>query len=142
MLTVFDLITSSGKYPDRADSHELTADVLANGAALVRKVNALLTDLKAFHELAVDIEAIKVASGFRPSNINAQTPAAAKRSLHMTLNAVDLLDPQNEIGRCIEKAPWLLIEHDLWLENPRNTPGWCHIDQGDRKKRLVRIFAP
>jgi hypothetical protein len=142
MLTVIDVITSSGKYPERVDSHDLTADVLANGAALVRKVNALLADLKAFHGLAVDLDSIEVSSGFRPPKINEETPGASKRSLHITLNAVDLHDPGNQIGQCIEKAPWLLIEHDLWNENPRYTPGWCHLDQGDRKKRLVRIFNP
>jgi hypothetical protein len=140
MLNVADILTSSDKFPDRINSLELTADLLANAAALARKVTALFNDLAAQQDFTV--EKLIVTSGFRPQKINEETPGAAKKSLHMACKACDLSDPEGKIAAAIEKAPWLLIEHDLWLENPRFTKGWCHLDSGDRPKRLVRIFNP
>src|SRR5258706_15700069 len=62
IITLSDLITSSGKYPDRANSPELTAQLKDNGVQLLNKVNQLLEELK--------ITSATVSSGFRTSVAN------------------------------------------------------------------------
>lgn len=132
-LTVDDLITSSGKYPERAKSKELTSEVRENLKTLSGKVNALLSDLK---------QNSKVSSGFRPSAVNTATPGSAKKSLHMIGKAVDLVDADGLLKGLIQNAPGLLSKYGLWMEDEASTPGWCHLDFGTRPDRPVRIFKP
>lgn len=134
-ITLQDLLTSSGKYPERAESKELTQQLKNNGVKLLENVNALLHELK--------IENVTVSSGFRPSDINAKIPNAAKRSLHTVCRAVDLKDSDGKIDELIKSKPELLRKYNLWLENPDNTVGWCHLDDSDsRTDREIRIFKP
>ena len=70
-ITVDDVITSSGRYPERKESPELTDEVKSNIAGLVDKVNRLLTELKWNKN-------VSISSGFRPSNVNIKTKGAAK----------------------------------------------------------------
>ena len=133
-LDLSDLITSSGKYPDRANHPELTPEVIANLEQLLKQVTALLNDLKVDH--------VEVSSGFRPSTVNANIPNAAKKSLHMIGKAVDLADPTNALDKLIESHPELLEKHGLWLESPLTTPSWAHLDIGIRSARKIRIFIP
>jgi hypothetical protein len=140
MIKLIDLMTSSGKYPDRALDPEATETVVENGAELVQKVNALLKDIGS--------DASQVSSGFRPSRVNSATPNAAKKSLHMEGMAVDLLDDKNQsLAKLIASKPELLKKHNLWLEHPDNTKGvntnWAHLDMSKtRADRPVRIFKP
>jgi len=135
MLTLDDLITSSGKYLDRANSDELTDEVKANGEALLKKVNALLEEL--------EITDVKVSSGFRPSAVNATIKNAAKKSLHQICRAIDLEDADGKIDEAIKNKPEVLTKFSLWLEHPDDTKGWSHLDDSDtRKDRPVRIFKP
>jgi hypothetical protein len=140
MITLHDLLTSSGKYPNRALDPEATDDVVENGAILVSKVNALLKDLGS--------NASEISSGFRPSSVNSKTPNAAKKSLHMKGMAVDLADDKDQtLAKLIASKPELLKKHGLWLEHPDNTKGkatnWCHLDMSKtRTDRPVRIFKP
>lgn len=135
MLTLNDWITSSGKYPERAKSSELTDEIKKNANTLLTLVNALLTDL------AVD-PMPKVSSGFRPSSVNSALPNAAKRSLHMTGLAIDLADEDNNLDKLIQVKPELLDKYELWLEHPDATDRWTHLDKGTRTARKVRIFRP
>lgn len=136
MLTVDDWITSSGKYKQRASSEELTDAVKEDAQKLIEKVNAFLLDL------GVEVSTVKVSSGFRPSSVNATIKNAAKKSLHMSGRAIDLVDSENAIGKLIQEKPELLTKHGLWLEHPSKTPGWCHLDIGTRSSRKVQIFYP
>lgn len=133
-LHLSDLITSSGKYPDRANHPELTPEVISNLEQLLKQVTALLNDLGVDH--------VEVSSGFRPSTVNANIPNAAKKSLHMIGKAVDLADPTNSLDKLIESHPELLEKHGLWLESPLATPSWAHLDIGTRSARKIRIFIP
>jgi hypothetical protein len=130
-ITLQDWITSSNKYPERANSPELTSDVKIRAGELLSKVNQLLQE--------IEVNAI-VSSGFRPSAVNKNIPNAATKSLHMTGGAIDLLDPNGEIYSKI--TPELLRKYSLWLEHRDHTKGWVHLDQGNRKAREVRIFRP
>jgi hypothetical protein len=85
---------------------------------------------------------IKISSGFRPSNVNAQIKNAAKKSLHMTGLAVDIED-NGELAKTIMSKPELLAKYKLWLEYPDFTNGWCHLDLSvSRADRAVRVFNP
>jgi len=134
MLTLDDWITSSGKYPDRAKSLELTSQVKDNAQLLLDSVNDLLKSLN------IDLSKIRVSSGFRPSNVNSKIPNAAKKSLHMTGLAIDIEDNDNSLDKAIQDKPELLKTYQLWLESPEATPKWTHLDKGTRTDREKRIF--
>lgn len=147
-ITVDDVITSSGRYPERAKSSELTAEVKSNIAKLVDKVNALLTEIKWDKE-------ISVSSGFRPSGVNANVKGAAKKSAHMTGKALDILQnkkDKQELGYLIRKIQnnegkkGLLGRHGLMMEKIEKTLGqntdWVHLDVIERTERPSMEFLP
>lgn len=135
-----ELFTSSGKYPDRAKSPELTDEVKKNAEELIKRVNALMVDLAWSTPLLI-------SSGFRPSEVNAGIANAAKKSLHQVGKAIDIVDDKDQsLYKRIEKSSDLLKKHGLWMEHGDATRGkntnWVHLDFGDRKDRAVRIFKP
>lgn len=121
MITLNDYITASGKYPERLKSSELTDEVKKNAQKLLDKVNALLKDL--------NLKDIKVSSGFRPSAVNANIKGAAKKSNHLSGNALDLLDPKNKLDELFMNNLKLLEKHGLYLEHPSKTNTWSHLQQ-------------
>lgn len=139
MITLDDLLTSSGKYLDREKSTECTDEVRANGQALLDKVNPFLSEL--------GITEIVISSGFRTSEVNASTPNSAKRSLHMVGSAIDILDDHNQtLAKKVLARPDLLKKYELWIEDIGSTKGkntnWVHLDQGIRTDRTLRMFKP
>lgn len=139
LLTLENIITASGRYPERTKSSELTEEVKSNINNLATRVNALLSELGIKH--------VSVSSGFRPSAVNASIANAAKKSLHTQGKAVDLLDDKDQsLAKLIASSPNLLKKHDLWLEDPAATKGqntnWVHLDNGVRKDRPSRTFKP
>lgn len=139
MITLQDLLTSKGRYPDRAKSPELTDELKANGEQLIKKVVALLTEL--------GIKSVDISSGFRTAAANGATSNAAKKSLHMRCMAIDLLDDKDQsLGKLILSKPELLKKHGLWLEDLTATRGkntnWVHLDIGQRADRPIRVFKP
>lgn len=144
MITLKDYLTASGAYPAREKSPELTPELLANAENLLKRVNSLL------QELGVPMP--KVSSGFRPSAVNAGIANAAKKSLHMSCSAIDMLDDKDQtLAKLIQKDAEenkrnsLLHKYGLWLEHPKHTIGkystWCHLDCGTRKERDIRVFS-
>lgn len=139
MLKLEDLLTSSGRYPERLKSAELTDELKQNGQRLLDHVNALLKDL--------NITKVSISSGFRPSAVNASISNASKKSLHMSCLAIDLLDDKAQsLGKLILANPELLKKHNLWLEDLSATIGkytnWVHLDIGNRPDRPIRVFRP
>ena len=135
-----DVLTASGKYPERKTNKEVTVQVLANIDQLLRAVNGLMGDLGVTKSLVV-------TSGFRPTKVNANIANAAKKSLHQIGLAVDLLDDNDQsLAKRIMANPELLTKWDLWLEHPDHTRGkhtnWVHLDLGTRSPRMVRVFKP
>lgn len=124
---------------NRIYPQEWTPEVENNAIELLKRVNAFLKDLVTAVP-ALDKE-MKVSSGWRPAAINANIANAAKKSAHMTGEAVDLLDINQSIAKEIVKYPELLAKHDLYLENPNSTKGWVHL-QTRRTKSGNRIFNP
>lgn len=143
-ITRQDVITSSGKYPERQNSPELTDEVIKNIDVLVEKVNALLEHI-GWKEKVV------ISSGFRPTSVNAQVKNAAKKSPHTMGMAVDIEQPKNDnrLAKVImefQERDGILTRLGLWMEDPQFTVGshtaWVHLDFLKRRDRPSRIFRP
>lgn len=105
-----------------------------NSARTVGLVNTLLARALA-DGVAVPINPAgagrgsQLTSGWRPPAVNAITPAASATSLHMTGEAADVYDPGDKLDAWLMSGPGqaVLIELGLWLEHPRDTPSWAHV---------------
>jgi uncharacterized protein YcbK (DUF882 family) len=133
VITLNDLLTSSGKYNERVVHPDCTDEVKLNGEKLLEKVNALLTEL--------GVTDCTVSSGFRPSDVNSKISNAAKKSLHMTGKAIDLVDNDAELAKLFYNNVPLLKKHGLALEHPGWTVGWVHL-QSELPKSGNRVFIP
>jgi len=118
---------------ERKYGGELTLEKRANAAVTVDKTNKLLAIRSLPH--------YGVASGWRPAAYNASVPNAAKKSKHITCQAIDLRDPDGSIDAWCTANTHILVEIGLWLEHPDATPGWCHV-QTIPPKSGNRIFRP
>lgn len=140
-ITLKDYLTASGSYPERETHKELTQDYLNNAQELLTAVNSFLDEIKWTGSR-------KVSSGFRPSEVNAATSGAAKKSLHMTCEAVDIIDDKSQtLSKLCEAHPKELKKYALFLEDPTSTKGkntnWCHLDMSKtRPDRPSRKFKP
>jgi hypothetical protein len=82
-----------------------------------------------------------VSSGYRSPAINAAVPGSAKRSLHMDCAALDIADVDGRVrDYCLANLQTLKTV-GLWLEDPRWTPTWIHV-QIYAPKSGRRIFIP
>jgi hypothetical protein len=129
MLTLSDYFMGR----DRSHAHELTAELLANARATLRRANRLLD--------AAGIADGRVNSGWRPPSVNAAIPNASPRSRHLTCQAIDLGDPADELDAWCMTNLQVLERLGLWLEHPDATPGWCHV-QTVPPRSGRRVFVP
>lgn len=131
-VTGMDVLTSSGRYPEREQDPSCDAAVRANAEELAERVSKLL--------LEVDFHPARVSSGFRTATANAAA-GGAKKSAHMAGQAVDIADPAGSLCHSILRYPHVLEMFDLYMENPQHSPGWVHL-QTRRVKSGRRIFNP
>lgn len=84
-----------------------------------------------------------VSSGWRPPAVNASTPNAAVRSLHMTGRALDVYDPDGDLDEWLmtDAGQAALKRIGLWLEHPAATKGWSHL-QTVAPRSGNRVFYP
>jgi uncharacterized protein YcbK (DUF882 family) len=77
-----------------------------------------------------------VSSGYRHPAINASV-GGAKRSLHMSCLAVDFRDSDGKLDEWLssDEVQDLLEKLGMWQEAPGHTPGWAHLDLGNRPIR-------
>jgi uncharacterized protein YcbK (DUF882 family) len=134
-----EYLTSSGSYPDRAKSKELTPELISNANKLLEKVNFLLNEL--------GVTNVKISSGFRTSTANAGIANAAKKSAHMSCLAIDVIDDKDQtLGKLVASKPELLRKYGLMIEDLGSTKGknsnWVHLDCVDRTDRPSRSFKP
>lgn len=135
-------LTASGTFPERASHKELTPVLIGNANALLDKVQAL------FKELGLSLENYTVSSGFRPTEVNAKTPNAAKKSLHTLCLAIDIVDDKNQtLAKLMQQKANLRKKYGIWLESPKYTKGkktnWVHLDiSTGRKVRDSMEFIP
>lgn len=132
VISLKDYLTSSGKYPDRENSPELTPEKLENAKKLLTAVNALLAE--------VGILSVSVSSGFRPLAANVAA-GGAKLSNHTKCLAVDIADNNHYIAN--KMTPALLRKYDLFMENEAYTKTWLHLQlTPNMKDRPSRRFIP
>lgn len=147
MFRLKDLLTSSGTYPERED--KATDEIKENAISFLSNVNAYL------EELTKDSphKAKRITSGFRPAEVNAKTKGAAKKSLHQTGQAIDILDTKDQdlaklaVADAEKGKDSLATKYGVWIEDPAHTKGkwtnWLHLDcSKTRKGRAVRVFKP
>jgi hypothetical protein len=135
MLSVDDVLTSSGKYPERAKF--ATMAIRINAQSLIEKINKLATSFQNGHPKP---DKILLSSGFRPPLVNAATPGASATSWHMTGHAVDIADPAGNLALFCSLETSLLEHFGLYLEDPRWTRKIKQAD-GSWKHRWVHLQA-
>ena len=116
---------------DRIFRDYLTPEIQESAKGFLLTVNAFLEALKISH--------VTVTSGWRPPPVNDRA-GGAPRSYHLFGRAVDLWDPDGKLDHLIETRSDLLRRFGLWLEDPKRTPRWVHLDNGTRPERASRIF--
>jgi hypothetical protein len=116
----------------RDKKYPLNDELRANADEIVAKASELLSR---FGQLR------RVSSGWRPPAINATTPGAARKSLHMSCEAVDLEDEDGSLDDWCLEHPEVLQEIGLWQEHPAATKGWCHL-QIVPPRSGKRVFYP
>lgn len=119
---------------------EMTGQIRANAADLLRRVNTLI-DLAGIALETSPATGSPITSGWRPAAVNAAVPGAAPRSKHMTGQAVDLYDPEGDLDNWCLAHPDKLEQCGIWLEHPSATKGWSHM-QSIPPKSGNRVFYP
>lgn len=81
-----------------------------------------------------------VSSGYRPGYYN-KAAGGAKSSNHMFCLACDFVDKDSSIDRFCTKNTDILRRCGLYIEHPRWTKGWCHMQVSIPASKR-RIFIP
>lgn len=113
----------------------------ANARETLDKVNKFLSFLESTYP---DIDWEKkngtlVSSGWRPPEVNKNTPNAAPKSKHITCQAIDIYDPDGDIDETITDE--LLEQFELYREHPSATKSWVHLQTVPPKSKK-RTFYP
>lgn len=135
MITVDHLFAG---YPDHPD---ITAEMRANAAAFLPRVNALL-DAAQGANVALEINPStgtqisgQTDGGWRPQ----ACATGAPQSAHKQARAVDVYDPHGKLDGWITDD--VLIYFGLFREAPEATRGWTHLT--DRRPASGhRTFTP
>ena len=98
---------------------QLTPEIRKNAEETIRRANLLL--VRAGFPLR------EASSGWRPAAVNAATPGAAFRSKHLLGQAVDIRDSNKKLQQWCMANTKVLEELGLWMEHPRDTPTWTHV---------------
>jgi hypothetical protein len=130
---------------DKTHSLALGPDIIRNASRMV----ALASELENCFGVAGVSTSINpqtgslLTSGWRPPDINAATPGAAAKSMHMTGEAIDFYDPDGEIDEWLltDAGQSRLEQIGLWHEHPSATKGWAHV-QCRPPKSGRRTFYP
>lgn len=125
---------------DTVYAADLSDEIKANAALLVKRVNKFLALFYAAHPRAVKR---RVNSGWRPPVVNKATRNAAKKSNHMTGNAVDLSDDDEMLDKWASSRAGIaaMVECGLYMEHPSATPRWAHFQDVPPASRR-RVFFP
>lgn len=115
---------------------ELPGDaVRSNALELLSRVNAMLADIQVPPALMPVVN-----SGWRSPRHN-KAAGGADNSRHMSGEAIDIADPSGVLDEYLMRHPQHLIDHDLYMEHPSCTKGWCHL-QSSRPASGNRVFFP
>jgi len=132
-LTAEDILTSSGKYPERA---KLASDIIKlNAEKMAESINSFLDELGYTGPRVV-------SSGYRPAAANAAA-GGSKGSYHMQAMACDLEDVYGLLGKLIRANKGVLLrKYRMFMEKLERTKTWVHLDKGVRADRPDREFNP
>lgn len=109
---------------------EVDAVTLRNLEDLCRKVNALGYQPPMYATSC--LRSLKDQKRINPK---------AMGSSHLYGCAVDIHDPNGDLASWLQCRTSKLAECGLWMENPKSTKGWCHL-QSYAPKSMSRIFNP
>lgn len=126
------MITLDDYLMGRTKISPLTEQMRMDSLSMVDKTNRLLSLFGSSR---------KVSSGYRPELINSTIKNAALHSNHIICRAVDLEDHDGRLDFFCMTHQDDLIRIGLWLEDPRGTPGWCHV-QIVSPASHHRVFMP
>ncbi len=126
------MITREQYMMGRDVKYPLTPDCEKNWPILLGYVNELEDELQMLFE---------VDSGYRPKEINDKCKNAAPNSWHIYCAAIDIKDPRQYLGRLLYANKGLLEKYNLYMEHPKATPTWVHL-QIYAPKSGNRIFVP
>lgn len=119
---------------DKTHPDELTDEIIKNAQITVDRTNELLAR-------AGRSDVHEVRSGWRPSGINEATSNAASHSRHLTGQAVDLADDDRTLATwCVDNLDDLAAV-GLWMEDPRWTPTWVHLQVVPPKSQKT-VYQP
>jgi hypothetical protein len=121
------------KNRDLEYSSDWTNEIELQAQVTIKRANQLL--------VAFGDENRVVTSGWRPPEVNANIPGAAKFSRHMTGQAIDIEDHEGDLDEWCLAHPEVLVTLGLWQEHPAATKGWCHL-QTVPPKSGNRVFYP
>ena len=105
-------------------------------ATLESNLQKLLTALNKFRTIYG--KPMQVSSGYRPGKYN-KAAGGATKSNHMICMACDFVDIDSSLDSFCVANQDVLKECGLYLEHPKWTNTWCHLDILPRKRR---IFIP
>lgn len=80
-----------------------------------------------------------LSSGYRPDNFN-KSVGGAKRSAHLTCEAIDIKDTDGSIAKLLLDNLDLLERLGLYLEDPSYTIGWVHIQTRPTQRRVFKPY--
>ncbi len=115
----------------RDKAYPLTQDLEENLDTLLRALNKFR---------ALYGKPMVVSSGYRPGPFNAAAHGAA-HSNHMVCMACDFHDSDGSFAAWCLRNLNLLEEAGVWLEDPRYTHGWVHL-QAVPPRSGNRVFIP
>lgn len=115
---------------DKAYTAELTHAIRDNAVTLLDRINLLLSWANADGvRPGIDMHTMtEVSSGWRPKAVNDKTANASAGSKHKTGCGIDIRDtPDRQLARWCLRNQDALVEIGLWMEDPRWTPTWVHL---------------
>lgn len=112
------------------DKKDVDAVTLRNLEDLCRKVNALGYQ-----------PPMRASSCLRSLADQKRINPSAMGSSHLYGCAVDIADPKGELKKWLETRYGELVNCGLYMENPKATPTWVHL-QSYAPKSMNRVFNP
>lgn len=124
---------------DKSHAAECNTMILRNAAETVRRTNELKQIMAVVEGFIFPED--EVASGWRPLSVNDATRNAAKCSPHLIAEGLDTRDPDRLFARWCLRNLHELERIGLWMEDPRWTPTWVHL-QTHPPKSGKHVFIP
>lgn len=125
VISAKDILSSDGKFPTRAAV--APAAVVAAAGDLAARLAALLASYGARPA---------ISSGYRTPEAN-KAAGGAPKSSHLEGKAVDFVDPKQKFSSWCLKNADQLAKLGLWVENPKKTPTWTHLQSRPVPGKIV-----